>query len=356
MSVKRAHHVTRRALATVRRRLGRLSSRGPRRTAGRLSDPTAMVVPAEQGVIDRPVHTVEPVPFSDDLPDISWTGQDGERPSYVYKLHESKRRKVLLNHEGHRQRVWAFNDKAAGLRLAAEVGVAVPETLVTAVHLADIDWTSLPDRFVLKPLNGAANRGTFLLCREGDRYLDLMDGRRKTREDITRLAGDLIDRRLVSARFCVEELLAPRADLVDRVAQPDDFKVYCFWDRPAVVMQRRLGGHADSSRWRFKFWSNRWVDLGPVKYPDRCDPDLERPEGADEILDVAARIGHRLAIPFVRLDVYDTDRGVVFGEVSPHPGPPEHWAPWIDELLGREWEFAEARLLAAGVAPNEPLP
>ena len=290
------------------------------------------------------------------LPEIDWAGRDVEPPSYRYKLHESKRRKLLLDAEGHRQRVWAFNDKLAGLRLAAELGVATPNTIADVPLLADLDWEMLPDRFVLKPLQGAASRATFLLCRSGDSFRDLMDGKCKSQADIVGAAQDLVDRGLVSARFCVEELLAPRAELLDRIAQPDDFKVFCFWDRPVVVMQRRLGGRPDPSAWRFKFWNSAWEDLGPVKYPDRCDPTLDVPAGGDEIIEAAARIGRHLAIPFVRLDLYDTDRGVVFGEVTPHPGPPERWESNVDEILGRHWEHAEARLLAAGLAPNEPKP
>ena len=290
------------------------------------------------------------------LPEIDWAGRDVERPSYRYKLHESKRRKVLLDGEGHRQRVWAFNSKAAGLRLASDLGVATPELIADPLPLDEIDWEALPERFVLKPLEGAASRAIFLLRRTSTGYRDLMDAQDKSRDEVIGVARQLVDDGLVSARFCIEELLAPRAELLDRIAQPDDFKVFCFWDRPLVVMQRRLGGHADASRWRFKFWTADWEHLGPVKYPDRYDPTLELPAGAEEIIEVTSRIGRHLAIPFVRLDVYDTDRGVVFGEVTPHPGPPERWDPVVDEIFGRHWEYAETRLLAAGIAPNEPKP
>lgn len=326
-----------------------------RRSSGRRRTAPVSVGPVtsspEVGTADDPLAVLRV-----GLPEIDWVGPDVERPGYRYKLHESKRRKVLLDAEGHRQRVWAFNSKVAGLQLAADLGIAVPGSLIDPTPLDEIDWASLPDRFVLKPLEGAASRATFLLCRDGDRYRDLMDGSHKTLDDVLAVARDLADRGLVSSRFCVEELLAPRAGLLDRVDQPDDFKVFCFWDRPVVVMQRRLGGTIDSSAWRFKFWSAGWDDLGPIKYPDRCDQSLELPEGAAEIIDVVERIGRHLAIPFVRLDVYDTDRGVVFGEVTPHPGPPERWDPRVDEILGRHWEHAEARLLAAGIAPNEPKP
>ncbi|MGB1504119.1 MAG: ATP-grasp fold amidoligase family protein [Acidimicrobiales bacterium] len=318
-----------------------------RRTANGPALRTAIPTDHDSGPIDL---------LAAGLPAIDWAGRDVERPSYRHKLHESKRRKLLLDAEGHRQRVWAFNDKLAGLQLATDLGVATPTAIADVSVVDDLDWDKLPERFVLKPFQGAASRATFLLCRTGAGFRDLMDGGFKSQDDIVGAARDLVDRGLVSARFCVEELLSPRTELLDRIAQPDDFKVFCFWDRPIVVMQRRLGGRPDQSAWRFKFWNSAWEDLGPVKYPDRCDPTLEAPAGGEEIVEAAARIGRQLAIPFVRLDFYDTDRGAVFGEVTPHPGPPERWDPKVDEILGRQWEHAEVRLLAAGIAPNEPKP
>lgn len=292
-----------------------------------------------------------------DLPEINWREEGGLRPSYMYKLHESKRRKVLLNTYGHRQRVWAYNDKRAGYAFAESVGISVPETFVDSAVFADLDVGELPDRFVVKPHDGAANRGIYLLERTADgRYRDLMRGTTSRVDEIREAYAELVQQRRISPTCVIEELLTPRPELRDRIDAPDDFKVYCFYDRAAAVMQRRMYGQPDPRDWKFKFWTRSWDDLGPVKFPDRCDPGLELPAGAEELIAAAERAGRKLAIPFARLDFYDTDRGIVFGEVSAHPGPPEVWAPEVDELLGREWEHAEVRLLAEGISPSEPLP
>ena len=54
-------------------------------------------------------------------------------------------------------------------------------------------------------------------------------------------------------------------------------------------------------------------------------------------------------MPFCRLDFYDTDRGVVFGEVTLNPGSPDYFEPAVDEFLGRHRELAAARLLVEDV-------
>ena len=303
----------------------------------------------------RPTDT-ESIDIGSDLPEIVWRAPNALRPSYMYKLHESKRVKLLLNAYGHRQRIWAFNDKPSGYAFAESIGVAVPAVIVPNAEMASIDWSELPPRFVIKPRNGAASRGVSLLESTADgRYHDLMRGETNTAEEIRSRYVDLVDRKLISPHCSVEELLTPRLELRDRIDAPDDFKIYCFYDRAAVVMQRRRFCSSDSRDWKFKFWTRSWDDLGRVKYLDRCDAGLERPAGAEELIAAAERVGRQLAVPFVRIDFYDTVRGVVFGEVTAHPGPPEVWTAEIDELLGREWENAEARLLAGGISVSEPL-
>ncbi len=291
------------------------------------------------------------------VPEITWAEPQGVRPSFMYKLHESKRRKRLLELNGARQRVWTFNEKRAGYRLASSLGVAVPELYLESASMDDLDWSMLPNRFAIKPHNGAANRGVFLLVRtRQNEFLDLMDNRHKSVEQIADRYREFASSGGVSARFAVEQLLAPREELAEVIGIPDDLKIYCFYDEPAVIMQRRMRGVADPRRWKFKIWTSGWEDLGPVKFADRYDPTLERPTGGDDVLDAARLIGRHLAVPFVRLDLFDTPDGPVFGEVSPHPGPPERWAASADEQLGRQWEIAEARLLAAGILPSEPRP
>lgn len=294
---------------------------------------------------------------STELPESVWREPGGERASYMYKLHESKRRRHLLPLLGHRQRVWAYNSKPDGYALARSLGISTPETYIGSTTIDRLDWDALPTRFALKPHNGAANRGVYLLVRKSDgRFRNALGGQVLGVDEIVDSYEQLVADGKVTPRFAVEELLEPRPELVDRIDIPDDLKVYCFYDQVTVTMQRRMYGDADRNNWRFKIWDADWQDLGPVKYADRYDAGLERPYGAEGVARAATTIARHLRIPFVRLDLFDTARGTVFGEVSVHPGPPEVWDEQSDEMLGRAWEIAEARLLAEGVLPSEPRP
>jgi len=308
-----------------------------------LADEVAVEVPGRPPERSRRIDATELAPTV-------WNERYGRPASYTHKLHESKRRSSILQLLDHRQPVWAHNDKLSGYRLAERAGVRTPQVFYRSTTLDDVDWTGLPPRFVVKPLDGANNRGVFLLVAAEDGwYLDLMDNRHKTLDEVCAEYAALADAKKITSNFAVEELVRPGDDLADVIDIPDDLKVYCFYDRSVVAMQRRMNGTSDRSKWTFKFWDRDGIDLGPVKYPDRCDPDLQRPEGLDEVFVAAESIGQLLAWPFCRLDFYASSEGPVFGEIAPHPGPPEVWNETMDERLGREWELAEARLLVDGI-------
>ena len=354
------------AAATVRGRIGTV-----RRRAVTASTMQHSLAADQRATMVGEAATNAGSPTSDDrsrqlqpveLDERVWRDPDGVPPSFRYKLYESKRRQRQLPLLGHRQRIWRHNSKPDGYELASSLGIEVPGRLA-ATTIDELHELELPDRFVLKPHQGAANRGVFLLVRQGQGFLDLMDMRTKSLDDVVARCRQFAESGAISERLVIEELLRPPTELADHVFVPDDLKVYCFYDRPVLTMQRRMydarrpkhPAAPGPASWMFKFWTTAWEDLGPVKFADRYREALEQPPGGDAVLAAAARISRTLAVPFVRLDLYDTDRGTVFGEVSPHPGPPEVWSDEMDDLLGRHWELAEARLQADGVDISEPL-
>lgn len=274
--------------------------------------------------------------------DVSRTGT---LPSFAYKVQESMRMMRHASALGGSLRVLRHDKKHDGYAFARTVGVSVPEIYLDRVAVGSIDFAALPDRVVLKPVRGAASRGVFLLqaIRPGV-YLDHMNGTEVSVDDILARFHSLQSEGLVSTQVVAEEFLAPHPSVADIVNIPDDLKVFAFYDRPAVIMQRRCFGSSDASVYRFRFWDAEWNDLGPVKYADRIDPHMPPPELRDEVIEVVQRLGKALAVPFARIDVYETARGVVFGEFTPHPGPPAGWRADLDRLLGYEWEIAQTRL------------
>lgn len=288
----------------------------------------------------------------DIVPFHAGSAKTGALPSFAYKINESMRLMATSRAVGGQLKVMRVVKKTDGFEFARRCGVEVPRRYVDATDIDDFDWSVLPDRVCIKPIRGAASRGVFLLQKttDGD-YIDHMTSERVTQDGVMAALRTLVDDGRVDRRLLAEELLEPHPSVADVVAIPDDLKVFAFYDHPAVVMQRRCFGSKDLSKYRFRFWDADWNDLGPVKYADRLDPAMTPPVLRDEVIDVVRTLGRGLAVPFARIDVYETARGVVFGEITPHPGPPAGWRADLDRLLGYEWEIAQARL-GAGSHPT----
>lgn len=270
---------------------------------------------------------------------------------------KQRSRLIVLNGEARkrnmRYRGMRHNRKRDGYLLAERLGVGVPAVWVPAVTVEALEESMLRDRCVIKPHDGSTNRGVHVLIREGDRWRDHMNGAPCTFTQLHRSLVEGAAKGRHSATLLIEEALVPRGRLAETLPIPDDLKVFFFDDLPLVVMQRRLHSSARAERWRFAFWSPDGHALGPVRYADRFDASLDRPRGLREVVDAATVIARELALPQVRIDMYDTDRGPVFGEITPLPGA-GLWIPEVDRLLGFAGARAEERLLARDLSLEEP--
>lgn len=62
-------------------------------------------------------------------------------------------------------------------------------------------------------------------------------------------------------------------------------------------------------------------------------------------MQAARTLSQAIRRPIQRIDFYETDRGIVFGEITQNPGRPPSLVPEWDEKLGAVYEDAYARLL-----------
>src|SRR5699024_3450847 len=102
-------------------------------------------------------------------------------------------------------------------------------------------------------------------------------------------------------------------------AVPIDVKVYAFYGEIGQVLLRRVSKHglANSVSWRYLRADG--TDLGDIAYERMTSTDVPVPGDFDDLLDVAALLSKAVALPFVRVDLYSTQRGVVFGELTANP-------------------------------------
>ena len=235
-----------------------------------------------------------------------------------------------------------MNRKLRMYQLAQSHGVAVPEILGLWATPEEIDWESLPDRFVVKSDGGSAGQGVFPLVREDGAYRVIGEKKLRTAEDVVGLLRRRADENRLKPPYFVEGLLE---DARYPGALPDDIKIYCFYGEVGHVLLRSMTKHAQRSSARWRYLDERGEDLGPVSLDVRATPDVPVPGRLPEMVDIARRLSTAVPLPFIRVDLYDLEDRVVFGELTLVPGGTQHYTQEHDKRLGSLWEAAEARLL-----------
>jgi hypothetical protein len=264
------------------------------------------------------------------------------QPSFVART-EALRRVRTRSRElwGHADPVWDHNDKAAGARLAGQLGIRVPRQLAPPTLLDELRPPPV-ERCLLKPISGTASRGVTPLVRQPDgRWLNLFelgDGPQPweaIRDQLEQLRAE----GRISRRFLVEELLAGPSP----TELPYDYKCLCIGGEVQLVYARDVRNERFPRHSGYRYFSPAWEDLGPISTPSQLDPSIPPPVHAEELLAAAAAVARALPTPFVRVDLYDQPDGVVFGEITPQPGTNLWFGPELDRQLGEAWDDAEAR-------------
>lgn len=134
----------------------------------------------------------------------------------------------------------------------------------------------------------------------------------------------------------------PHRVLVERMIEmpnnevPEDYKFFVY-DGRAYYIQVDYGRFTEHRR---NFYSTDW-DFIPTTYQHypNTDGPMPAPSNLKEMVVIAEKIGKQF--DFVRVDLYSTPKGILFGEVTFYPGAgrgpfvPEIW----DEKFGEPWKL-----------------
>jgi len=231
-----------------------------------------------------------------------------------------------------RQMLVDFSDKLEMRRLARErvpdpAMMRLPELLWQGDSLEDLPDLQAVGPWVLKPNNGT---GTVVFGPDG-----------RSREEIIRRAqawrssapGELLGEwayTQIPTRYLLEGRLPGGGT-------PADYKLLCFDGEPRVIQvhtERFSDAHS------LCHYTPEWELLPGRSAKWRNDP-VPRPERLDLMLEIARRLS--AGWDFIRIDLYDVDGAVWFGEFSPYPGAgTSRFVPYaFDEYLGSLWTLPE---------------
>lgn len=193
---------------------------------------------------------------------------------------------------------------------------------------SDIDWNSLPDKFVIKLTADGGGRAV-CICRDKstfDRKAAVKSLRKDFKRDIYKKYREWAYKG-GEHRIIAEELLEPD----DGGESPRDYKVWCFNGVPRIILVVRRNVHnADmmDTNWnRLPFWR---------KYPP-SETVPPRPQNLEEMISIAEKLSK--GIPFLRVDMYNERGKVYVGELTFYPGSgtkmfhPDEWNSTIGEWL-----------------------
>ena len=204
---------------------------------------------------------------------------------------------------------------------ATELGIRAPRRHAVIDDVADLTPDMLDGRRVLKPNQGFSGRGVMLLERVGpDTWFDHLAARARTFADIveSQLAVKASFGDRDRWQYVIEELI--ESTIAGRPV-PFDYKFYCFRERVGMIVLQDRNSYPP-----------RAALLKPDFAPFTAGKDyvLARralqpghpvvPRHAAAMSQWASLLSLRTDSPFVRIDLYDSTSGPVFGEFTFSPG------------------------------------
>ena len=185
--------------------------------------------------------------------------------------------------------------------------------LIKTYHQADeIDWSELPEKFVLKWNFGC---GGNVICPDKSK-LDIP----ATKRDLDRF--EKIKFHLIAAEpqydFKEKLILCEQFIETEDGRSPVDYKFYCFNGEAKYVLC--CIGRGTQEKPDFYFFDRNW-QLQRLNKQGKAAPEgftLPKPEGMDQLFDYAEKLSK--PFPFVRADFYLEKGKAYFGELTFTPG------------------------------------
>jgi hypothetical protein len=196
-------------------------------------------------------------------------------------------------------------DKYAVREYVAQCGCADTLNPLLNVYdsVEDIVESDLPDRFALKLNYGCTYN---IICADKTQF-NFYEAKKKLRKWMKTnyyLTHSEMQYKDVKRKILLEQFIEGSDGRF-----PDDYKFYCFNGEPQYLLfcTDRNVAHAQKT-----FYD---IDGNIVNWrPDCISKKFERPESYQEMIEVCKKLSE--GFPFVRVDLYDLNGKVIFGELT----------------------------------------
>jgi hypothetical protein len=269
------------------------------------------------------------------------------KPSYRAMMYQERR----LNQLGRGETSVIALGKFRVQDLAQSHGIDIPRRFGRWDRPEDIAWDELPDRVVIKSRRGSSSRGVLPLRRADGGWQIISHSEVLSDGQVSALLATKAEEGRIAGPFSAEEFIDEDGT---GTSTPLDVKIYTFYGEAPMVLIRRVVKHGDPDA-TFRIIDRHGRDVGDIYSGKPIDQTMEPPPRLAETVETAERLSVAIRAQFSRLDFYNVDDRIVFGEVTPRPGGPQWFGPDLDAVLGEAWERAMvryARDIADGMSPE----
>lgn len=194
-------------------------------------------------------------------------------------------------------------------------------------HYEDIDFSALPKQFVLKCTHDS---GSVKIVK--DKSIVNHKEFKSFFESRLRINSFNLGREYpyknVKPRIIAEKLMEAKEGI-------NDYKFFCFDGKPTIMFVATERASGDT---KFDFYDMDFNHLDIVNiHPQSTKGGITKPKCFDEMKDIAAKCSQ--GMKFVRIDLYEIDGKVYFGEYTFFHGggfwlfKPDHWEKDLGDLI-----------------------
>ncbi len=175
-------------------------------------------------------------------------------------------------------------------------------------NVNDIEWSALPEEYVLKKTNGYGEH-VFKYAGQPinqEKVIQELKASERERNKIFRATGDLFAVKNKQMYVC-EKMLHSETGFI----KPEDYKFYCFNGEPKYLLY--IWNRQQSSYYKETFKDVTLADRSELFFGAE-NVEIDRPSCYDEMLEICRKLSK--PFPFVRVDLYVQDGRPIFGELT----------------------------------------
>lgn len=186
----------------------------------------------------------------------------------------------------------------------------------------EIDFSSLPEKFVLKTTHDS---GGVAVCKDKSENT-LREAKKKICKSLRH--NYFYEHREYPYKDIKPRIIAEQFMVDESGTELKDYKFFCFDGEPYII-QLDFDRHSDHKK---NLYSLDWVLLPfSFNYPRHPECVFEKPKCLNEMIEIAKKLSK--GYPFVRIDLYNINGHIYFGEITFFP------ASGLGKFQPIEWDY-----------------